>query len=208
MFLSNEHYKKFNEDGYVLVKNLLDSDTVDTISRYFEYQVNQAQETSTEKNSLYGWEKSNKHTISEWQCYGDPLIEVLLGKLQSKIEDIVKKQLSPTYSYSRIYVDSNELTEHTDRPSCEYSVTINIATIGDYNAIIMNGNEYILEPGDGVVYLGCEIPHARKPLNTTNTKMVVQTMLHYVDKNSINKDYKYDYRDRIGYGERHNKNEV
>lgn len=197
MFSFNNYYEKFNNSGYVVVDNLIDKETVDVISRYIENQINQSQDFSS--RSKYGWHPGCDD-VSSFSCYGDPLIEVLLLKLKPKIESIVNKELEPTYTFSRLYAGSDELKVHTDRESCEYSVTINIANVGNQNPVIMNGQDYVLQPGDGVVYLGCEIPHARKPLNTTNTQMNVQIMLHYVDKNGEFSNYKYDKRSRIGYG--------
>ena len=201
MMLQHEQSKQFSETGYTIVKRILDQNTTDIVSKYLENRINQT-DLAAVRTSKYGWDIKQNTTISSFACYGDPLIEVLMLQLKPVVENIVKKELLPTYTYSRIYTSGSDdvLQEHTDRPSCEYSVTINIATTGSPNSIIMNSTEWFLEPGDGVIYLGCEIPHARKPLRDTGTDTIVQIMLHYVDKNGINSDYKYDKRNRVGYG--------
>ena len=57
--------------------------------------------------------------------------------------------------------------------------------------------EYILKPGDAVIYKGCEAVHWRFPLEEDD-QLVVQFMLHYVDKNGVNAVYAKDTRPEYG----------
>ena len=113
---------------------------------------------------------------------------MLLGQLTDKMSKLTKKTLIPTYAYSRIYIKGAELKPHKDRYSCEYSITINIAKSHNW-PIYMNKKSIELEPGDGVLYKGCEIEHSRKIFSGDE---YIQVFLHYVDANGPYKDHKYD----------------
>ena len=78
-----------------------------------------------------------------------------------------------TYYYDRFYFGGQQLNKHTDRGACEISVSIHISTNleGEYakwpfkiKSVSGEERELILEPGDGVIYKGCERPHWRDPL--------------------------------------------
>ena len=59
----------------------------------------------------------------------------------------------------------------------------------------MNGAGIDMEPGDAVIYLGCEIEHWREEFNGD---WHAQTFLHYVDKNGSNKEWVKDKRLTFG----------
>jgi len=93
------------------------------------------------------------------------------------------------------------MPKHTDRPPCEISITVNVATKGELWPIWMevSGQEpvsILLESGDAVVYKGCEVKHWRE--KALNTEITAQFMLHYVDKNGPNAAYKFDTRPGLG----------
>lgn len=187
----------FKQNGYVYVPGFLDVDTIETISRYFEYSIN-----SNNNGWVSDWKGSGDQKISKFSKYGDPLIEVILRNSTTAFEEIVGEELYPTYSYSRVYVGGDELKKHTDRDSCEYSGTINIATQGnDKWPIFMQAPggpqvEFTLNPGDAVIYKGCAVEHWRNEMNTTDIN--VQIMLHYVAKYGIKSNCKWDGRPSLG----------
>jgi hypothetical protein len=184
---------EFSENGYVLVKGFLDKQSINTFSRYFEYKVNRHSETVTSDES------------SSIMCYADPLAEVILKNALPDVETASGLELYPTYSFTRVYQKGEELKPHVDRPSCEISVTCNIATIGKAWPIYMKATGkaptmQILEPGDAVVYKGCEVTHWRD--TAVDTEINVQLTLHYVDKNGPNSMYAFDERRSLGLGNR------
>lgn len=111
----------FDVNGYKQIVNLIDSQTIKTISQYFENKICRGE-----------WlEKTGDHKdSSRLGYYADPLIEVMLKQCQSAIEENTGLLLEPTYSYSRVYQGGEDLKPHTDRPSCEISVTVNVACTG------------------------------------------------------------------------------
>lgn len=95
-----------------------------------------------------------------------------------KVSSISHKQLAPTYCYTRIYYRGSELLPHIDRDACEYSITLHLQGSDPWE-IYMGDTPVLLEPGDAVLYKGCEIVHYRKPFQG---EWYVQCFLHYVDQ--------------------------
>jgi hypothetical protein len=76
-----------------------------------------------------------------------------------------------------------------------------VATKGEFSPIYTQYGQndperHVLNPGDAVVYMGCDVMHWRQPL--VEGQLNVQFMLHYVDKNGPNAAYAKDKR--INYG--------
>jgi hypothetical protein len=139
----------------------------------------------------------NKDRFSNWintsdtHDYADPLMESLLISKTGKVEEVTNKKLFPTYSFWRLYTNKADLEKHTDRPSCEISVTINLG--GDKPwPIYMGENPITLQPGQAVVYFGREIQHYRKEFDGDYSS---QVFLHYVDQNGPYKEYHLDKRE-------------
>lgn len=185
--------ESFDSNGYVKVDGLIDLNTIKTVSQYFENKINRGE-----------WVSKNLDEVrdsSKFGYYADPLIEVILVSAKDEIEKQTGLSLDPTYSYSRVYQGGEELLPHTDRPSCEISATINVACTGEPWPIWMQYEDKdpvkcVLNPGDAVIYKGCEVTHWRRKLPPG--QLNVQFMLHYVDKNGPNKDFKNDQRPKIG----------
>jgi hypothetical protein len=95
-----------------------------------------------------------------------------------------------------MYSNLADLPLHTDRESCEISVTFNISAIGEDWPIYMDGNPIYTKPGEAAVYLGREVPHERKEFNGEHC---AQCFLHYVDKNGPYADFAIDKRPTYGY---------
>jgi hypothetical protein len=188
---NTEHFKKH---GCVFIQNLFGKEMVRLLSYYFENKIRRG-----EWKESYG---GDGHTCC-FKYYGDPFTEVLLQDTNSAIEDITGRELIPTYSFVRVYQPGEQLKPHLDRPACEISVTVNVATKGNISPVYTRyGNnetqKHVLNPGDAVVYLGCDVLHWRHPLE--NDQINVQFMLHYVDKNGPNAKYAKDERNMYGLG--------
>lgn len=186
-----------NKYGYVVVKNFIDLPTVNLIKKYLNFTIRRGIWVPHTKKFL---ESLPNKIATIYEGYADPLLEVLLLECNSFVESVVGEELIPTYSYKRIYTPGEQLLEHIDRPACEISVTCNIDYKGEPNPIFMTYKDYetsvILEPGDAVIYFGCETLHRRPIL--TKDQNIVQFMLHYVKKNGANVLYAKDKREEYG----------
>jgi hypothetical protein len=114
-----------------------------------------------------------------------------------------------------VYEKGSILKRHKDRPSCEISTTLNLGgdpwaiyldTTGSNNVIdeyknIMKpdapkGIKVDLEPGDMLVYSGCELEHWREEFKGENCG---QVFLHYNNlKTKRSKENIYDRRPHLG----------
>ena len=113
--------------------------------------------------------------------HGEFACETLLETLWPVIEQSVGEELIPTYSYSRLYVNENKLEKHTDRPSCEISVTLQLGRSHHYAwPIYMGERRYDMAEGDGVIYSGCDVEHWRDKCDGPPGYYSGQVFLHYV----------------------------
>jgi hypothetical protein len=132
-------------------------------------------------------------------AYGDPHLDTLLETVRGRMEQATGLKLLPTYSYLRVYKQGNVLKAHRDRPSCEISMTVNLGMSADEPwPIWIAGPKGIasvaLNPGDGLIYRGCDCFHWREPFAGNH---LAQVFLHYVDQNGPNTEWKYDKRPRL-----------
>jgi len=182
----------FQSKGYVKVEGLIDFQTITTVSKYFENKIKRGEWQPKETLS--------PNDTSKFSYYADPLIETILKESLPTVEEHTGLKLEPSYSFSRVYQEGEELTAHTDRPSCEISVTVNVACTGDPWPIWMQYSDQdpvkcLLEPSDAVIYKGCETTHWRRKL--TKGQINVQFMLHYVNKNGPFSEYRFDKRESL-----------
>ena len=153
--------------------------------------------------------------------YADPVMETLLMKVLPVMKEQTGLDLIPTYSYTRVYTKGSILWRHKDRPSCEISTTLNLG--GDMWPIYIDptgqnnilksqytdkgeecivkkgappGNRVDLEPGDMLVYSGCDLEHWR---NEFTGNICAQVFLHYNHRNGpFAEKNKFDNRPLLG----------
>ncbi len=127
-----------------------------------------------------------------FSVFGDPAFDTLLPLLAKRMAQVVGVDLLPTYSFARTYLEGQELTRHSDRPECQYSVTVHLGSSDDKPWPVelsdLTGAHQVvnLRPGDGLAYLGCELDHWRTPCPS---KWYSQAFLHYVDESRSNRIY-------------------
>ena len=138
---------------------------------------------------------ADKQVPNSYAKYGDRFMETILVKLLSVVEKGTGLKLIPCYAYTRLYRKGNVLKRHKDRPSCEISTTLNLGgdpwdifmdptgtnnVIDEYRGIhkanAPKGVKILLNPGDMVVYSGCELEHWREPFQGN---LCGQVFLHY-----------------------------
>jgi len=129
-------------------------------------------------------------------AYGDPLTDTLLESVRPRVERAIGLRLWPTYSYFRVYKRGSLLKAHLDRPACEISMTVNLGMDADAQwPIRIAGPTGIasvsLDPGDGLIYRGCDCWHWREPFTGDR---LAQVFLHYVDREGPNAEWKFDKR--------------
>lgn len=170
----------FEKYGYILIKKLYDPDELYHIVPKERGRIN-----------YFGSIDKFDHIPEEGQVIGSlerysyPRYKNSHYQIRLKIEKILNEKLYNTYYYDRFYFPGQELTRHTDRDACEISVTIHISSNSKKDWPIWfktpEGEERFasMEPGDGVIYKGCDIEHWRKPFDPY--------------RNPIEKFFKKDY---------------
>jgi hypothetical protein len=118
----------------------------------------------------------NSHSMSDFL----PFVCLLVKKIPH-INELLGEEVLPTYTYARVYKNGSILERHRDRPACEISITLNLSKNVDWPIYFQrpDGSETSIElnPGDAVLYLGCQADHWR---NKFEGEEHTQVFLHYV----------------------------
>jgi hypothetical protein len=181
---------KFQENGYCVVENVISNELRDFVTQYALFD-------EMQNFNGYGDSQIPKSHFK----YADPSMETMLLHLQPTMEQNTGLKLYPTYSYYRVYRPGDELKMHKDRPSCEISATVCFNfNYENYNwPIFMSGNKVFQNPGDMVIYRGCDLEHWREVFDLEqDDAWHVQGFFHYVNAEGPYAHFKYDERSSIG----------
>ena len=192
----------FKEKKYQIIKNAI---SYELANFAFNYQLLRRQAVTymyegnyTADNGHYGHFK-DPQAPGVYSEYSDMFMETLLVKVLPILEKETDLKLMPTYSYMRVYEKGSVLKKHKDRYSCEVSTTLNLG--GSTWPIYLKDTEekvkeIKLNPGDMLIYSGCELEHWRDKFEG---ELCGQVFLHYNDmSNSKWKDNAYDGRPHLG----------
>jgi hypothetical protein len=187
--------KEFKEKGYCVVKSAITEELRDFVTQYSLFD--ESQNFTKESDSMQGAQVPAAHSR-----YADAGMETMLLHLHETMEENTGLKLLPTYSYYRVYRNGDDLKPHKDRPSCEISATLCFNYSYDKKTytwpIFMDGSEVAIEPGDMVIYRGCDLEHYRNAFSCPEQAWHVQGFFHYVDANGPHSEWKYDKRNSIG----------
>jgi len=164
---------------YKLIKNFLTPEEIE-IGKY--YMLLKHKNNTDE----FDFKQNN---VGDSFFYRDSFAETIMMRKISLMEKESNLKLFPTYSFCRVYSFNADLKPHKDRPSCEVSVTVMFGSDGTPWPIFMNGQPIEMQPGDAVMYLGCELEHWRENFKGD---WHAQAFLHYVDQNGPYADFKFD----------------
>ncbi len=192
----NNYQKYFEDNGYVIVPGVLDESSLMLAYNYAKIKIQSIAYKHLERKDIYnenwdgGW--GDIQSPNTYSCYGDPFFDTLLYLLNGRMNEFTGLNLIPTYSYWRFYETGDVLKKHKDRESCEISTTIplgfDVSNVEekDYNWPIWVENykkEPIiapLQPGDLLIYRGCELNHWRDEFKGLHQ---AQVFCHYNNKN-------------------------
>ena len=160
---------KFDEDGYLVVKDLWDPAEL----------YHPVPEIRGQQNFWGKRLDQFKYIPVEGQVEGSlarfwhPQYRTIHSQIRLKLEEIIGRKLYNTYYYDRFYFPGQELSKHADRDACEISVSVHVSTNlkGEdakwpfwIKTPSGENRSLSLEPGDGLLYKGCERPHWRDPM--------------------------------------------
>ena len=196
----------FKKNKYKVLKQAISPELAKFVYSYFLNKRNTARFLFDQKylspfNTEYGvW--NDEQVPNTYSHYSDMAMETLLQQVKPVMEKHTGIKLSETYSYARIYKKGDVLVRHKDRYSCEVSTTLNLG--GDSWPIYLDptgktgqaGVKIELNPGDMLIYSGCDLEHWREPFEG---KDCAQVFLHYNNLKGKNaKQNLYDQRPMLG----------
>ena len=204
--------------NYKIVKQAISSELANFVYQYFLNKRKVAKKLFEERyisefNIDYGsW--SDKQIHNTYSHYADVAMETLLENMIPVMEQETGLKLIPTYSYARIYKKGDILHRHKDRESCQISCTINLGcdewpiylspdeNVGrpDGKNITVKSNakgvKVLLNPGDLLIYEGCNLEHWREEFEGDNCG---QVFLHYNNASSEGSEQnRFDGRPFLG----------
>jgi hypothetical protein len=109
-------------------------------------------------------------------------------RLAPPVSFLVGKPVKPSYTFSVIYKPGCELTRHTDRPQCEWNISLLIdarprSLTWDWPLYLETSTgvrTITLGPGSGVLFSGTRTPHWRDPMPGGCSARLV--LFHFVDE--------------------------
>jgi len=160
-----------------IIKNFLSKDELTIIQKYCYNKLDFHKD----------WTMTSQSFSPAW--YHDPFMTALLDVKLPIVSKESKLELLPTYAYWRYYVFGGTLKKHTDRPSCEISVTCCIKKYDNW-PIVVEDKKFELEEGDAVLYNGLFEKHERPGIY--KGEGMAQVFFHYINKNGLFKHHAYD----------------
>lgn len=209
----------FAKNKYYVLRKAISKDVADLGFQYLQISAEAdwwmlQNNVVSPSNQLIG-NFNDPQVPNSYAKYADRFMESLLVSTIDIMQKKTGLQLVPTYSYTRLYRKGNILKRHKDRPSCEISTTLNLGgdpwpifidPTGSNNVIdeqknihkpgAPKGVKVDLEPGDMLIYSGCDLEHWREPFEGN---LCGQVFLHYNHANGrFAKTNLYDKRPLLG----------
>jgi len=193
----------FKKNSFVILNNVISKDVTNFCTSYLSLKRRVARTLFDTKyfspfTTHFGvW--NDPQVPETYSHYSDTAMEILLQILKPIMEKVTKTNLIETYSYVRIYKKGDILHKHKDRESCEISTTLNLG--GDLWPIYLKSKnkkeiEVNLNPGDMLIYKGCDLEHWRNPFTGNDC---YQVFLHYNNlKGKFSEINKFDGRPHLG----------
>ena len=174
------HNEIFEKNGYLVIKDLWDPEEL-----YHPLPPERGQINYWGKNmDQFNHDPVEQQVEGSLARYWHPQYRKIHTGIRLKLEEEIGRKLYNTYYYDRFYMPGMALHLHADRDACEISVSVHISTNLEEpwafriktpdtytdkkkkDVVLVPGEwrNLYLEPGDGVLYKGCERPHERVPM--------------------------------------------
>jgi predicted 2-oxoglutarate/Fe(II)-dependent dioxygenase YbiX len=188
--------QKLLYNNYIIIPNFVSS-----------YRANKLKDEFVEfsqRNNLKGDSQiPNSHSDYNYISF----LELLCEKTP-EVSEILEETVLPTYTYARVYKNGSILEKHSDRDSCEISLTLHLG--GDRPWLIWiktpegEDRSVELKPGDAMMYLGTIAEHWR---DEYDGEEYVQVFLHYVRSRGKCAYTYFDNENHKGRHDNHNKDD-
>lgn len=171
----------YQRDGFAAIRGLVPPEVASYLLKQIEIDLQAAGksfDTFARLNNL-----SRRHSVEISGHFYRPLTTFLWG-LTPIMSQIVGADLLPSYDYFRIYQQDDICRVHSDRPSCEHSVSLTLAYSDNIPWPLEVGSLRVeeegpcfddfggepssaiaMQPGDAVLYRGINLRHGRTQPN-------------------------------------------
>ncbi|HTI31002.1 MAG TPA: hypothetical protein VL405_02640 [Sphingomonas sp.] len=167
----------YQQDGYATIRGLVPPEVATNLFKQLDMDLKAAGRTF--QSFAQSQALSRHETIEISGHFYRPLTTFLWG-LTPVISQITGADLLPSYDYFRIYQGGDVCRVHSDRPSCEHSVSLTLHYSDGKPWPLEVGSRRVTEeapctegwgdepytpvamqPGDAVLYRGIDLRHAR-----------------------------------------------
>jgi hypothetical protein len=196
----------YHANGYASIEGLLPKEVAQALLERIEADVkasNRSFQDFAAKLDLM-----RKGTVEISGHHYAPLI-TFLWALTPVVSQAVGRELLPSYDYFRIYQKGDICRLHSDRPSCEHSLSLTLGYSDglpwplDVGSVPMEGPDYLresfgdepfasipMQPGDAVLYKGVAYRHGRSTPNPN--RWSAHLFLHWVDRDGPYRSHAFD----------------
>jgi hypothetical protein len=166
----------FLQQGYLPLRSLLHPFHVAALRRYYRYQLRRG-----------AFPRGDRDNPLRYVAKNEPVARFFHHQLTHTVSAVAGQRVKPSYVYFASYLSGAELTKHTDRPQCEFSVTLCLdfspepacETSWPIRLETSRGTVAVYQAlGDGLVYRGPSVPHYRTALPEGHTSTSI--FFHYV----------------------------
>jgi hypothetical protein len=167
---------RFREKSYVPIGRLIHPYYLAALRRYYRYLIRNGK-----------LQLGDEHNPRRYVAHNEAVARFFHLQLTTVISSIVGEPVKPSYVYVASYLAGEDLKRHTDRPQCEFSISLCLdfspepvrETSWPLYLDTKTGKLTVYQAiGDGLLYRGRELPHYRDPLPPGNTSTSI--FFHYV----------------------------
>lgn len=208
----------YSENGYATIRGLVPPEVASNLFKQIHMDLaNSGKSFSTFAKSQ---PLSMQQTVDISGHFYRPLTTFLWG-LTPIMEELTGADLLPSYDYFRIYQKDDICRVHSDRPSCEHSVSLTLAysdgltwplqvgstrVTGEGPCVEDFGDEPFsaieMQPGDAVLYRGIDLRHGRTQPNPN--RWSAHLFLFWVERGGEFEQHAFDVQRLKSELERHN----
>jgi hypothetical protein len=196
----------YSSDGYASIKRLVAPEVANAFLHRLQQDLSQSRvslRTYARQSGLL-----RQESIEIYGYHYKPMITFLWG-LTPTMAELTGRDVLPTYNYFRIYRQGDICRVHSDRASCEHSLSLTLGYSDGKPWELEIGSNPIaevqaprdewgdeahraipMEPGDAVLYQGVTHRHARVTPNPN--RWSAHMFLHWVDRDGPHRDCAFD----------------
>lgn len=170
----------FERERFAVIENLLPTEHVHELGRFFQALAAEGYLSCSEVRGSKRYVAHNHPVARFWHA-----------QLNDRVSQLAGRRTRPSYSFVSVYLAGGDLFWHTDRPPCEYTLTLLL----DYApldagsrspwALKLVGRDGTLHSihqriGEALIFKGRELKHGRDKLADGHRS--VSLLFHFVDE--------------------------